>query len=398
MDPRTVIIVLTLNLLSSGGLFYLIARKMPPRGGLGAFAAGAITFGCAYLLRLASGANGPILLSVIADSAMVLGALLFIRGVRQFVGRRSASLNLPALVLLLLAYAALHVVLVIQWGAMGRHVLLNIVLGSLYLLLATQAALGLRTATTALRPPLQLLILLMGVLGLMTLGRAASIGSAGASAIYQGLAAQIYYAYASLAAVLLGPNLLWMVFLRLNRQLAELASRDALTRTLNRNGLEEALRRHFGGRSQRSIAWLQVDIDHFKRINDDHGHQAGDAVLREVAQVLTRLVRVDDFVARTGGEEFLVACVDAGTETACLLAERLRASVAELRIAVPGHATPVQCTISIGVSHPFSQLRQWERAARSADAALYAAKAAGRNQVRLDSPIDSGLQPLAVNP
>ena len=383
MDPRTIIIVLALNLLSSGGLFYLIARKMPPHGGLGAFAAGAITFGTAYVAQLAAGAQEWPAIDALADCAMIAGTLLFIGGVRQFVYARPYRIHAPALAGVLLLYLALHVATVMSWGIVGRYVLISFSLGGLFLLLAGMAAYGLRAQDAALQVPLRLLVTLMGLLGLVTLARAISIGLHGAQAIFTGLPAQMFFAYAALAAVLMGPNLLWMVFLRLNRQLAELASRDALTRTLNRNGLDDALRRHFGSRNQRTIAWLQVDIDHFKRINDAYGHQAGDTVLREVAAVLTRLVRADDFVARTGGEEFLVACVDANGETAQQQAERLRAGVAALRIAVPGLTAHLQCTISIGVSQPFSALRQWEQAARSADTALYAAKAGGRNRVVL---------------
>lgn len=385
MDPRTVIIVIALNLLSSGGLCYLIARRMPPHGGLGAFAAGAMTFGAAYAARLAAGEQGPAAIGALTDCAMIAGALLFAAGVRQFVDPRPFRIHAPMLAAVLLVYLALHAATVMHWGSVGRYVLLNASLGGLYLLLAGVGAHGLRAQDAALHVPLRLLVALMGLLGLMTLGRATSIGLNGADAIFTGLAAQVYFAYAALAVVMLGPNLLWMVFLRLNRQLAELASRDALTRTLNRNGLEDALRRHFGSRNQRTIAWLQVDIDHFKRVNDQYGHHAGDRMLCEVAEVLTRLMRADDFVARTGGEEFLVACVDASAQTACLLAERLRAGVAGLRIRIAGQSAPLQCTASIGVSHPFSALRQWEQAARKADDALYQAKAAGRNQVVLDS-------------
>jgi diguanylate cyclase (GGDEF)-like protein len=383
MDPRTVIIVLALNLLSSGGLFYLIARNMPPHGGLPAFAAGAVTFGAAYAMRLLSDAQGTTAIGAWADGAMMLGALLFISGVRQFVDPRPFRVPMKIVSGILLVYLVLYAFSVAQWGIVGRHVLLNSCLGVLYLLLAVVAASNLRAQDATLLLPLRMLVTLMSLLGLMTLGRATSIGLHGADAITQGLVTQVYYAYAALAAVTLGPNLLWMVFLRLNGQLAELASRDALTRLLNRTGMDDALRRHFGSRSQRSIAWLQVDIDHFKQVNDQYGHHAGDRMLCKVADVLTRLVRTDDFVARTGGEEFLVACVDANAETACRLAERLRAGVAELRIDVPGDATPLHCTISVGVSQPFDALRQWEQAARAADMALYAAKEAGRNRVVL---------------
>jgi len=384
MDPRTVIIILALNLLSSGGMFYLIARKMPPNGGLGAFAAGAITFGAAYAARLAAGAQVPAVIDALADCAMIAGTLLFIGGIRQFVDARTYRIHAPTLAGLLLVFLAVHVAAVMQWGIVGRYVLISFSLGGLFLLLAGMAAYGLRAQDAALRVPLRLLVTLMALLGLATLGRAISIGLHGAQAIFTGLAAQVFFAYAALAAVLMGPNLLWMVFLRLNRQLAELASRDALTRTLNRNGLDDALRRHFGSRRQRTIAWLQVDIDHFKRVNDQYGHHAGDQMLCEVADVLTGLIRADDFVARTGGEEFLVACVDASADTACSLAERLRAGVAELRIRVAGQSAALQCTVSIGVSHPFSVLRHWEPAARKADAALYKAKSAGRNRVVLE--------------
>jgi diguanylate cyclase (GGDEF)-like protein len=129
---------------------------------------------------------------------------------------------------------------------------------------------------------------------------------------------------------------------------------------------------------------------HFKRVNDQYGHHAGDQMLCKVADVLTGLIRADDFVARTGGEEFLVACVAVNAETACLLAERLRAGVAELRIRVAGQTGAMQCTVSIGVSQPFSQLRQWEQAARAADQALYAAKAAGRDRVTLEPEPEPG--------
>ncbi len=383
MDRRTIIIVLALNLLSSGGLFYLISRKMPPHGGLGTFAAGAITFGAAYVAQLVAGDQAWPAINALADCAMIAGTLLFIGGVRQFVDAKSYRIHAPTLAGVVLVYLVVHAATVMMWGIVGRYVLISVCLSGLFLRLAGIAANALRAQDKALHIPLSLLVTLMALLGLTTLGRGISIGLNGAQSIFTGLPAQVFFAYGALVAVVTGPNLLWMVFLRLNRQLADLAARDALTRTFNRNGLDDALRRHFGSRSQRTIAWLQVDIDHFKRVNDQYGHHAGDRMLCEVADVLTRLIRADDFVARTGGEEFLVACVDANAETACLLAERLRAGVAELRIRVAGQSDPLQCTVSIGVSHPFSALRQWEQAARKADDALYLAKTAGRNQVML---------------
>jgi diguanylate cyclase (GGDEF)-like protein len=205
--------------------------------------------------------------------------------------------------------------------------------------------------------------------------------------MYTGLAAQVYYGYASLAVVLLGLNLLWMVFVRLNGQLQELASRDALTRVLNRNGLDDALARHFAARDAAPVTLLELDVDHFKRINDEFGHATGDQVLSALADTLVKHVRGNDFVARMGGEEFLVGCVGGDRDVALGLGERLRAGVAAVQVPVRAGAAAVSCTVSIGVSRSFGSLAGREAAAREADEALYAAKAGGRNRVVVFEPV-----------
>lgn len=174
--------------------------------------------------------------------------------------------------------------------------------------------------------------------------------------------------------------LLWMVFLRLNAGLAELASRDALTRVLNRNGLDEVVTRHFAAREPAPLALLLVDIDHFKVINDRHGHASGDAVLRAVAVALTAGLRGSDFVARVGGEEFVVGCPGLALDDAVALGERLRAAVAALDIG-DGAGRPIRCTISVGVAPAATARDAFEGALRDADRALYVAKAEGRNRV-----------------
>ena len=202
----------------------------------------------------------------------------------------------------------------------------------------------------------------------------------GSAPLFQGTAAQAFYAYSALVTVMLGPNMLWMLFVRLNDRLALLATHDPLTGLLNRNGLEEALKRHFGLRPPPPLVLLQVDVDHFKSVNDRYGHAVGDKVLRAVADVLSAQVRGGDFIARHGGEEFLVGCVDADTAQAQALAERLRLAVSGCRhVLADGEA--LSCTVSIGVSGILSDRSRWEAALRQADRALYAAKAAGRDRV-----------------
>jgi diguanylate cyclase (GGDEF)-like protein len=379
MDPTTLILVLAIQLVCSSGLYWMIGRAMPPRSGVNRWAAGALMFGLAYGGRLLAGASSPWVAMVLLDGAMVLAALLFITGLREFVGKPAGRWSL--LVIFLAVFVALHATDFWLNEAAGRHLLLNLLLGTLYALLAIEAVRSQSAPQAALRAPLQLLALLMGSLALFTLARGVSIAWLGPERLYQGLFAQLYFGYAALAAVLLGLNLVWLVFARLNVQLVELASRDPLTRLLNRNGLDELVSRHFAARETRPVTLLQLDLDHFKRINDNHGHAAGDIVLREVAAALAASVRASDFIARTGGEEFLVGCVAADDGVAWALAERLLAAVRKLDIRVPGVKLPLHCTVSIGISSRCTDKSSWERCWAEADQALYAAKAAGRDRI-----------------
>jgi diguanylate cyclase (GGDEF)-like protein len=379
MDPRTVIVILAIHLICSGGLYWLIGRSMPPRSGVNHWSAGAVLFGVAYLGRLASAPQQAWPVALVFDAAMVFAGLMFVSGLRQFVGREPGRWPLALGVLLL--YALVFALAVWRWEQVGRHLLLNVALGLIYAVLAAEALWARGRQGAALRPPLSLLALVMGVLAALTLARGLSVPSLGIAQLFTGLFAQVFYAYASLAAVLLGLNLLWLVFVRLNGQLVELASRDPLTRLLNRNGLDEVVARHFAARETKPVTLLQIDIDHFKRINDSIGHAAGDLVLREVAKALAASVRASDFIARTGGEEFLVGCVAADDGVARALAQRLLASVRQLDIRVQGVRMPVHCTVSIGISHRCAGKADWERCWAEADRALYAAKAAGRDRI-----------------
>ncbi|UXI69058.1 diguanylate cyclase [Tahibacter amnicola] len=167
---------------------------------------------------------------------------------------------------------------------------------------------------------------------------------------------------------------------RQNRLLDELNRIDSLTGLPNRKHWNEAvaveLRRHH--RNGRPAALLMLDVDHFKLINDEYGHAAGDTVLRCVADVLRRCVRDIDTPGRFGGDEFGVVLAETTATQAAEIAERIRSLVAtETRL---GNGLP-GATVSVGVataSPVIGDLRMWMEAA---DAALYAAKHAGRNRV-----------------
>jgi diguanylate cyclase (GGDEF)-like protein len=153
----------------------------------------------------------------------------------------------------------------------------------------------------------------------------------------------------------------------------EMADHDPLTGLLNRRGFERALamRRAFGERG----ALLMMDLDHFKQVNDVHGHDEGDRVLRAVAALLRDHTRRPDLAARFGGEEFVCYLSGVGRDTALFIAERLRMGV-EDAVTVAAHPQ----TVSIGVALWPERVR-FSCVLKSADEAVYAAKAEGRNRV-----------------
>ena len=197
----------------------------------------------------------------------------------------------------------------------------------------------------------------------------------------------MFYIYMSSLATVLPPSIVWLVLRRLTDDLRSMAARDPLTQLLNRRGLSEALQQHFNSRQATPAYLLLVDIDHFKRINDTYGHQTGDAVLCQVAEVLRATVRRGDLAGRIGGEEFVAICLNTDDAGAMHLAERLRVAMEQQAIQVAGTDQPLHCTATIGVSHRFTSPHAWEGAAREADAALYRGKAAGRNRVEWAQPL-----------
>lgn len=167
---------------------------------------------------------------------------------------------------------------------------------------------------------------------------------------------------------------------------------DALTRTYNRrafdNRLDEAIKQHTGDGGQ--FALLLCDIDHFKLVNDKHGHLIGDRVLRAVCEVAKSCFRGEDFVARYGGEEFGILLEGASSLYATRSAERFRLAVTakEYQYLRKNNQCSVRVTVSIGVAG-FRPSDTPETLLRRADQALYLAKNRGRNRVVTDNEIES---------
>ena len=171
-----------------------------------------------------------------------------------------------------------------------------------------------------------------------------------------------------------------------NARLEQLAQTDPLTQLLNRRALTERINAEMERalRYDSTMALLMIDLDHFKQVNDTYGHLVGDDVLRDVAQLLHDTIRTSDIVARYGGEEFLVLLPETDDEGAESFAERIRAAVEGHGFASESLANPLRLTASVGVAvFPAARIESVEDLFSRADAALYRAKADGRNCVRM---------------
>jgi diguanylate cyclase (GGDEF)-like protein/PAS domain S-box-containing protein len=167
----------------------------------------------------------------------------------------------------------------------------------------------------------------------------------------------------------------------LQSKLREQAIRDSLTKLFNRRYLEETLDRELAraGREDYSVCIIMIDLDHFKKINDTYGHEAGDTVLKAIADTLSEETRRGDFACRYGGEEFVIVLPNINIDTACERAESLRNTLNLLY--VPYEIYSLNVTISMGIACYPAHGQSRETILRAADKALYAAKDAGRDHI-----------------
>jgi len=191
--------------------------------------------------------------------------------------------------------------------------------------------------------------------------------------------------------VQLGPNLVLRFAItddaeeELQRRLYESSTRDALTRVYNRKYFHERLIAEvaYSRRHRVKLSVLMMDVDEFKKLNDAHGHLAGDMVLRVVAAAVNRLIRVEDLLGRWGGEEFVILARSTGRTEAIKLAERIRESVAALTVPIGDGEETLSVTLSIGVAAlaDAGDGAGPDELLALADERMYKAKGLGRNRV-----------------
>lgn len=172
---------------------------------------------------------------------------------------------------------------------------------------------------------------------------------------------------------------------RLQEHIKQVGLRDPLTGVNNRRFFDQRVEEEVNRaqRSKKPLSCLFIDLDHFKRVNDEHGHQAGDAVLKHTAHILDDSMRTSDVLARYGGEEFVCLLADTSSEDAKDFAERIREKIAQTEFHATA-STTLNMTLSVGLAtlRPNkSDIQNSKQLIHAADQAVYAAKVSGRNRV-----------------
>ncbi|MFW5451229.1 MAG: DUF484 family protein [Methylophagaceae bacterium] len=159
---------------------------------------------------------------------------------------------------------------------------------------------------------------------------------------------------------------------------------DPLTGINNRRFFDQRVEEEvtIAQRNKTPLSCLFIDLDHFKRVNDDHGHQAGDSVLKQAAQIFMDIMRTSDVLARYGGEEFVILLADTCNQAASEIAERIRQTIADTKFDI-AESKPLSVTLSIGLAtmDENTSISTTAQLINMADQAVYAAKISGRNRV-----------------
>ena len=381
MNATVILGMLCVHLMCFCVMFLLISIRLKDRKmGTDVFAAGHLLLGLAYFLQLLGGAPEWGVMSVVNHTLTFCAPVMYVLGAIRFFDR-----PIPVwgpLLAVAGCYTVAQVLVQATLGTEARHALLAGSCAALFLGMTVALLYGMRTFARDLRVEMVLFAVLIGGICVLNAAKFVVILTGGLQALDMDSGFQMaFYIYMSFLGTVLPPAAVWLVLNRLVDQLRVLAVHDPLTGLLNRRGLTDGLAAHFRSRLARPAHLLIVDIDHFKRINDTHGHQVGDAVLCRVAETLKRVARQGDLACRLGGEEFIVIALDTDRDGAVRLAERMREVVASSQVPGGNPLEPIRCTVTIGVSTGFASADALDEVLWQADAALYRGKTAGRNRV-----------------
>lgn len=381
MVATILVAMLCAHLLCFSVMFLLISQRLPGnKMGMDVFAIGNLLLAAAYILQLLEGAPNWSAMSVLNHTFTLAAPIAYWLGAMRFFGQQVRLLR--PLVLFSVLYLVLQVVVQEYLGSTARYALLAGMAALLFFSMMITVMYGVRTFAKHLRGEMIFFaVLISGICVLNTL-KFLKIIDSGLEALHMDSQFQmVFYIYMSTLATIVPPSIVWLVLRRLTDELRDMAARDPMTDLLNRRGLLEALQRYFKSPHATSAYLMMLDVDHFKHINDTYGHQVGDQVLCHVSDLLRTTMRREDLIARIGGEEFVIICLEASSEDVMQLAENLRATIHAQAFNIESLTQPLYCTLTIGIAPCFYSEHGLENALRQADSALYRGKSAGRNRV-----------------
>ncbi|HET9033662.1 MAG TPA: GGDEF domain-containing protein [Dokdonella sp.] len=319
---------------------------------------------------------------VVANTLLVVSFTLLIQALREYNHRPDRRL---AFIVIILLAAAGEILLTYVWPSLqGRIILISLIL-SIVLLYGLSA---IYRAPGPITQPEHLVAIMLGAAIVIMLTRAALTPSSSSiflttSSIMQG----VVFTYASLMPVIATSGFLLMCGERMNKDLTRLATLDPLTGVFNRRTMTELANKAIAAskRHGRALSLLILDIDHFKRINDQFGHEVGDLALCRFVECVGEVMRESDILARLGGEEFVLILPDTNEKAAISLAERIRKHLCDSEFTVSGWPLPLRASIGVGSLGP--AMSNLETLLRETDHAMYEAKRAGRNRIFAASAI-----------
>jgi diguanylate cyclase (GGDEF)-like protein len=384
VDVRTLLLVTALLSMFVGATLLLVIRDHPPglRAGMGRWARAMLAQGAGLLLVVAFGHGAPGWLALPLGNALLVASQAWVvHALVRFGGTSRAPLWVFALVPVTWA-AGLWLTVVQPDPALrtavttfGYDVGLVLALGLVWRLSRREAGIGLRLLGA---------VMLVGLVVISVRALLQFTGRVDVHPFAPTLLQMGFPLYALAICVLGGFAFQLMCYERFTRQLLEQASTDPLTDVFNRRALFRIAQAAIADarREGRRIGVLLIDVDHFKRVNDRHGHEAGDEVLRVLVRRMQGELRAADVLGRVGGEEFVVLLRFADPATLAEIGERLLQGVRRRPIEVGDFALPA--TISIGATLLAAGDLGLRDLLRRADAAVYAAKAAGRDRLVVD--------------
>ena len=375
LDLRSLVVMSgIMGLLLAFMMFFL--RLSYPRSirGLGLWAAAPAWIFLSTVLFAGRDTLPDFITIVLANLAILTGVIFYHAGVQMFFGRDPIWLGWASLLAMLTPFLYWYALVEPNYNA--RLILVCLVWAGVYLSMAWQIW---RQGPRVFSSCFTVVVLCLHALVLLLRFYSALFPLAEDGLLTPTLVQTVYVASNALMLLALGMGLILMAGDRLREEFEHLASHDALTQVLTRRVLMDACAQELERcrRHGRSMALLLLDLDHFKSVNDTHGHQMGDRVLINFAQRVMGVLRRPDQLARFGGEEFVLLLPETTQEEAVAVAERILARAAE-----PAEGLPA-ITVSIGLATNRPDEDLIDTLLARADRALYRAKDAGRNRVEL---------------